>query len=459
MSAISDLSPNEPDVVPDYVDDFPGSPEMGKTVAARKTVQTERSQAAPPPKNVLKIKAAEDRPVAPEPTPRISVVTDHAAPAADKSPAVADAAAAVKTASPTATAAAFAPTSSPASYREHECIPNVPDVRPDFLSEAEAEAVVGARQPTEIRPDLKPDDTPVWLHWRQLALVLLGGCFGVLLLSQAISAFALAATLPFWARYLLLIPLAGCCLAVVFVGIRLAQAWLRLRAIHQVDLQSLEELRIRAETRQDGIEHLQRARNSLESYLKHYPMSSASALRAAGLATPGIEKLAAGRERLIGRSIDSRSWIEDYRASFQTHLDAAAMSRVNAWSLKAAGCVIASPLPLLDAALILGISLKMLKDLCVLYNVRTSKSGSLLLLNRAITAAFIAGVAADGVEIAGGWAGEELAGTLGESTLNSLGARVAGVVAPKLGEGAINAFFIRRLGKAAIGLLQPLRAK
>ncbi len=450
MSARSDLSPNEPDVVPDYIDDLPGSPEMGKTVAARKTIQDERVRSGPPANNILKIKSAPGQTApasasataspgpAPEPVARKSIVIDNTSASVKKSALTNNAA---------------------ATHRENECVPNVPDAKPDYLSEAEAEAVVGARQHTEIRPEVKTGDTPLWLRWRMLVLVLLSGCLGMVLISQAISAFALAASLPVWARYLLLVPLALCGLAVVFVGVRLAQAWFRLRAIHQVDLQSLEELRLRAESRQDGIEHLQRARKHLENYLQHYPMGSAAALRAAGLANPAIEKLAAGRERLIGRALDSRSWLEDYRASFQTHLDAAAMARVNAWSLKAAGCVIASPLPLLDAALVLGISLKMLKDLCVLYNVRTSKSGSLLLLNRTITAAFIAGVASDGMEIAGGWAGEELSGFLGESTLNSLGARVAGVVTPKLGEGAINAFFIRRLGKAAICLLQPLRAK
>ncbi len=448
MSAVSELSPNEPDVVPDYIDDLPGSPEMGKTVAARKTIQDRDNRSAPPVENVLKIKPASE-PAAAAPVPVRTPV-----PTLD-SPHIANAAAANNAADPGPAAKRAAA----AAHRENECVPNVPDITPDFLSDAEAGAAVGARRPPESRPDPQTGDAPVWLRWRMLGLVLLSGCLGLVLISQAISAFALAASLPVWARYLLLIPLALCGLAVVFVGVRLGEAWLRLRAIHQVDMESLEELRRRAESRQDGIEHLQNARTHLENYLKHYPVASAAALRAAGLANPALEKLAAGRERLIGRALDSRSWLEDYRASFQTHLDAAAMARVNAWSLKAAGCVIASPLPLLDAALILGISLKMLKDLCVLYNVRTSKSGSLLLLKRTIAAAFIAGVASDGMEIAGGWAGEELGGFLGESTLNSLGARVAGVVTPKLGEGAINAFFIRRLGKAAICLLQPLRAK
>ncbi len=346
-------------------------------------------------------------------------------------------------------------------HREGECVPNVPDVLPRFVSPEEAAAAVPAKQTA---PDAGTDAVPVpapspWMRWCMAGTALAAALFGVLITGQIISALALAATLPLWAQYMLLIPLGLCCLVLIGVCAALIRSWLRLRAIRQVDVNALEVLRARAQTRQDGLERFQAARAGLERYLRQYPLDAkgGARLQSAGIRPEGVESLVRSRDRLEGFATDSRSWLAAFREEFQSTLDDAARKRVDVWSLKAAGCVIASPLPLLDAVLVLTISLKMIRDLCLIYNVRASRSGTFLLLNRAVAAAFVAGVAEDAAEAAGGMAAEELSGALGESALNSFGAKAAGVVAPKLGEGAINAFFVRRLGKAAIRMLQPLR--
>lgn len=417
MATITDISPNEPDIMPDYVDGKPATP--------------------PPAPGAEERRAS--RPAEPEPLPQM--------PAEQTPPEYVDM---------QSTPARIEPET--ASHRDGECIPNVPDIQPDVVDGAQTAAP--PQTSPEPSPDLRPQSSP-WMKWSLGATVLLAAALGVLVFSQAISALALAASLPLWAQYALLIPLGLCCLAVLGVCIALVRAWLRLRTIRQVDLGALEELRARAQSRQDGVERFQEARARLETYLQNYPldMDGAARLAAAGIQPHEVEALARGRDHLVGRSTDSRSWLADYGEHFQTTLDAAARKRVNAWSVKAAGCVIASPLPLLDAVLVLGISFRMIKDLCYLYNVRASRSGSLVLLNRAIAAAFIAGVAEDATEVAGGMAAEELSGMVGEGALNSMGAKAAGLIAPKLGEGAINAFFIRRLGKATIRMLQPLKPK
>lgn len=416
MATYTYISPNEPDVLPDYVDGKPGP------AAAV-------SELPPPP---------------PAP-PASESISRHSAPI----PAESDA---VEAAPPKA------PDGNAAVHRDGECIPNVPDIRPDVVNEAEVAAVASPAPPSEPGVESAPPSSP-WVRWSLAGTVLVVAAFGVLIFSQAVSALALAATLPIWAQYALLVPLGVCCLAVVVVCLALLRSWFRLRALRQVDLGALEDLRSRAQTRQDGVEHFQQARARLEDYLQRFPLDvdGRARLAAAGIQPHEMETLAAGRDLLAGRATDSRSWLGDFREHFQNGLDAAALRRVNAWSVKAAGCVIASPLPLLDAVLVLGISFKMLKDLSSMYNVRTGRSGSLVLLNRAIAAAFLAGVAEDATEVAGGLAAEEMAGMVGEGALASAGAKVAGVVAPKLGEGALNALFIRRLGKAAIRLLQPLR--
>ncbi len=414
-TTLTEISPNEPDVSPDYVD---GHPAFSPAAAV----------AAPEPQppeyiDMLATPAHLDPVPASGPAPESDPVPEPAA----------------------------------ASHRDGECVPNVPDIPPDVVPDAQA-VVPAAPGKAEALPDFRPPSSP-WLKWHLGATVLIAAALGVLVFSQAISALALAAGLPVWAQYALLIPLGVCCLAVVVVALLLVRAWLRLRAVRQVDLAALEELRARAQSRQDGVERFQDARAQLERYLGAYPLDvdGAARLAVAGLQPHEVEALARARDYLRDRSTDSRSWLADYRELFQKTQDAAAAKRVNSWSLKAAGCVIASPLPLLDSALVLGIAFKMLKDLCFIYNVRAGRSGSLVLLNRAIVAAFIAGVAEDAMDVAGGVAAEELSVMVGEGALASVGAKAAGVVAPKLGEGAVNAFFIRRLGKAAVRMLQPLR--
>lgn len=437
--SVTEISPNEPDVMPDYVD--------GKPAAAGLATAAEPARETVPPPEAL--------PQMPPDQPPPPYMDMDALPAAVAgSEPEADNTAAIPKENTIADAERAA--AETASHREGECVPNVPDVEPALISDSEAEALAAK---TIVKPtaDFAPPAAP-WWRWHLLITVLVLGMFGVVVFSQAISAMAMAATLPLWAQYALLIPLGVSCLAVLWVGFSLFKSWLRLKAIRQIDLGALEELRKRAQTRQDGVEHFQEARTQLEAYLNAYPLAATDQLRLqqAGLAATDIEELAKARDFLLGRSQDSRTWLGEFREQFQTRQDEAAVRRVKSWAIRAAGCVIASPLPLLDAILVLGISLKMIKDLCSIYNVRSSRTGAVMLLNRAIFAAFVAGVAEDGADMAGEWAMGELSEMMGESTLNSLGAKVAGVVAPKLGEGAVNAFFIRRLGRATVRMLQPL---
>lgn len=410
MPRQAEISPNVPDVTPDYVD-FKSAP--------RGTAAIAEPPSPPPPAE------GERAPALPNDKAGFTPV-EGTRPQADPAD----------------------------GHREGECIPNIPDIPPELVDPALAVATGGGSRPAPA--GAAADTVSPWQRRHLTLTVLLVALLGVVVFGQAISALALAASLPVWAQYLLLVPLGVCCLALVWVGAVMLRSWLRLRAMRQVDLGALEELRRRAETRMEGVEHFKAARAKLEDYLGAYPVSSPAGrdeLVASGIPAETIETLAKGRDFLLDRGIDSRSWLEEFRARFQSGLDAAAESRIRVWALKAAGCVITSPLPLLDAVLILGISLKLIKDLSVIYNVRCSRAGALILLNRAIIAAFIAGVAENATEMAA----EELSGLAGEGVMGALGARMAGLLGPKLGEGAVNAFFIHRLGRATIAMLQPLR--
>ncbi len=340
-------------------------------------------------------------------------------------------------------------------HRPDECVPNVPDTPPVMV-----DPNASGPPPAPELPRSAPAGMaiPRWLRWSYfVATIFLAAVFGLFLFSQAISSLALARTLPLWAQYTLLVPLGFCCLVVLGIIVSLILSWLRLRTISQVNLAAVEELRRRAESRKDGLEHFQAARQTIEQYLKNYPLNDAPVLRAAGLSEEETSHLVKERDYLLAKTTDSQSWLGDFSSLFQARLDQAASQRITSWSLKAAGCVMASPLPFLDAILILGISLRMIRDLCVLYNVRTGRTASLVLLTRAIRNAFIAGVAEEATGMAGEMLGDEVSSMLGETAVGTVSSSFARVIAPKLGEGAINGLFMRRLGRATMRLLQPLR--
>lgn len=452
MSTQAELSPNVPDIVPDYVDldTRPAAPET-RAVAepeareARGRVDLDcvhalNAEALPPAGEAgdgefqpdLSGFVPEGDFAAFEPEPDyLEEDSEMAMPIPDRGPVA-------------------------AGHREGECVPNTPDVAPEFVA-PEALRPAGLAAAQSGQEEKAPN--PKWLRWSYAAAALVAAAFGIMVCNQAITSLALVSTLPAWGQWLLMVPLVACCATVAVVCGSVVRAWLKLRQNRQIKMSALEELRRRAQTRKDGVEHFQAARLELEKYLATYPLDEegVAKLRAAGVGAEHLAKLSRQRDYLMERITDSRSWLGEFRDLFQGGLDKAASARVRSWSLKAAGCVIASPLPLLDAALVLGIVMKMIGDLCRIYNVRSGKASSLILLSKAIAVAFIAGVADEAAGMASEFAGEELTGVLGDTALGVLGAGAARVIAPKLGEGAINAFFVMRLGKATIRLLQPLR--
>ncbi|MDR3077141.1 MAG: DUF697 domain-containing protein [Planctomycetota bacterium] len=344
-------------------------------------------------------------------------------------------------------------------HRRDECVPNVPDSQPDFVDspaaggavrilrdgEEEAESPIGKAAPSFFRLG----------HWTVALAVF--SLFSLLVFSQALSALTLAQSLPVWARWLLLAPMGLCVLILLVLAVGLAVAWFRLRSLVQVDLAALAELDRRSATRREGVHGFRTARVAIEEYLAAYPLEGEGRrrLRKAGCAPETLEALLQERDWLFRRKTDSLSWLDDFRTHFQDRVDREAKARIRAWSLKAGFCALASPIPLLDAILVLGVCLRLLGDVATIYNVRCGRLAALALFNRTVFAAFLAGAAG----AVGEAAAEELSELAGEAGLGAALGGAVGLASAKLAEGAANALFVGRLGRAAQSLLRPLRPK
>ncbi|MDR0882858.1 MAG: DUF697 domain-containing protein [Candidatus Adiutrix sp.] len=329
-------------------------------------------------------------------------------------------------------------------HREDECVVNIPDFPP--LTEAHIRPADPRSRPSW------PDDGPnprarydqLRLNWIFLgALAIVTAFFGFYLFAQTINTVALAQTMPTWGKMLFLPPLALCGMVVIAVLIAFVWSWYRLNSFIQVNLAEINQLATRRQTRQEAFHHSKEAQKRLRAYLESYPIPSADDPQSS-LSRENIANLVKTRNRLLAETTDAGSWIDKFSGEFLGLLDAIAYSGIKQQALKAGVAAMASPLPLLDSFLILGLSLDMLRQLCKIYNIRVGGLALPILLTKVIRNAFIADISMQVTEEAAHYLSEEL----GSSLLSWVG--------PKLAEGSINGIFMLRLGRSTQRLLRPV---
>jgi putative membrane protein len=124
-------------------------------------------------------------------------------------------------------------------------------------------------------------------------------------------------------------------------------------------------------------------------------------------------------------------------------LDRAAMAAVGRAARDTALGTAASPLALLDAALVVARSLRMIREIAAIYGFRPGGLAALGLLRRVLVQAV-------------GVAGADLAGELTAEMLGGLGHKVAGTVSTRLGVGLFAGTRVARLGLATLRACRPM---
>lgn len=124
-------------------------------------------------------------------------------------------------------------------------------------------------------------------------------------------------------------------------------------------------------------------------------------------------------------------------------LDRAAMAAVGRAARDTALGTAASPLALLDAALVVARALRMIREIAAIYGFRPGGLAALGLLRRVLVQA--ASVA-----------GADLAGELTAEMLGGLGHKVAGTVSARLGVGLFAGTRVARLGLATLRACRPM---
>ena len=217
------------------------------------------------------------------------------------------------------------------------------------------------------------------------ALLFLGGTLavvvGVFLVVEVLQLFAALNALPVAfqiAAYTLLFVLFFIIAGTVW---QWTVVWRRLRVNQQIQV-----TKVAADSQHLATDVMGAARRQLQSYLKSYDLGLKSPLYpqfcALGFEPEALKRLEDSRQRLLleTRPISSKEWIDEFRRDWLAALDAKARVRINRYGKFVALKTAIAPYPLLDFLIVIYNNIRMLQELCLLYQVRTGFAGTVYLL-------------------------------------------------------------------------------
>lgn len=291
-------------------------------------------------------------------------------------------------------------------------------------------------------------------------LLLIASFLGVVTITQTVQFFASVQSLPpvvMWLVTALFVIFASC--IAVLIALLVGRFFILQRS-PRINPEVLKELSCRKKMQQAARKNQETARQLLTDYLRHYPLTPTQRARclACGMKIEQWENLCTGIGRLLSSKypLSTANWCDDFRLCFQSLLDKTATRRVKQYARRAAAGTAISPFSVIDRLVLLYACIAMLRDLMTIYHLRPSGNATMLVAAKAIILIYIGGMLEKGTE----FAADNIADTLSDMTGVSLGS-VAGAlgrtVSAKTAEAALNNFFMKRLGKKTIQLLQPVR--
>ncbi len=300
-----------------------------------------------------------------------------------------------------------------------------------------------------------------WLRHPVAAAFLLGsaGALGLFVYSQCLQILGALAAQPPVFQYLGYAGLLLCCLAVLYAFGRFALLFLKLRRNRQLQVAGLDELNRRTRLRWLAHAKAGEAKQRLEQYLREFPMATSrekKKLLACGFTAERIEAMERVRSELLdpAKFTGSSEWFERFRIGFQGGLDLAANERIGAWARRCGLTAAAAPNGLVDSVAMFYHGFAMLADLCQVYNLRTGKTGTAVLLGRVFFNSYLSGQLSEWEKLTEEQLNQLMAphGPLYELTA----ARVLSKVGAKATTGLLSYFMLARLGKYACRLLRPV---
>lgn len=287
-------------------------------------------------------------------------------------------------------------------------------------------------------------------------LLAVAAILGLFLVTQIVQFFADIQALPQGARWVAqggLILFGG---ILIFLFFSLLWGMICLQRSPRVHLKALVHLAERQELQLVVYQKQAEARLALETYLRDFPLNGKQKRRftAMGMTEAEWNSLEKSRARLLDSKHvkTSTEWLDEFDRTVQGILDACAKRRVAKYALRVGAGTAASPLAMVDQLIVLYGSSAMMKDLFQLYHLRPAAGQTVVLLVKSLTHTYLSGMVENATENAADVIAENLP-EAGNALVGG-GLKFAGA---KAAEGVLNAILIRRLGRKAITLLQPVK--
>ena len=330
---------------------------------------------------------------------------------------------------------------------------------------------VQARRDLAEAEELLASDPAVmrWAGWfaHPLAAAFLVGSVGVLglfLYSQVLCILANIATQPTMIQYAGYTGLGLLSSAVLYAMLRLGLLYARLRRNRQLRLDSLEELQARTRLRWLVNAKVDEARQTLTNYLVTFPIETDKQrhkLLKVGFTPEIVKQLnhVSTELRDPAKFSSSPIWFDRFRTDFQSHLDDIADARVKHWANRAMIVTATSPNSMVDSLSTLYFSFAMLSDLCTIYNLKTGRTGTAVLLSRVFFNAYLAGQLNDMEGLIEGQSEhlfEHAFQMAGVGVSSGIAGKFLGKVGAKATTGYLNRVLLNRLGRYACRLLRPV---
>ncbi len=296
----------------------------------------------------------------------------------------------------------------------------------------------------------QPIKLPIaWLSGVWLIVLLFSGVIGWFVFAQIMSTVQTILQLPLVIQAISWLLVAFFSFIIIYPLTKLLIAYRRLKPVKQIKMTKVT-------TRNLSANQLNAAKQNIVQYLQDYPLDESEfyqQLKKLGLSKKEQQKLLACKNQLLDSDLKTTpAWLQSFEQDFLKPLDKVIHARIQHYAKLLALKTALSPNALIDMAVVLYNGFSLLREICLLYQVRVGRFGTLYLLGLVIFQSYVAGQIEQNMGGVENWIEDMLQNTV----LGATGAKVASIAGAKASEAAVHYFFLRRIGKSMMLRLRPL---
>lgn len=293
-----------------------------------------------------------------------------------------------------------------------------------------------------------------------ISLLLLTSILCVMIITDTVQFFANIQSFSLHMKWFCIIIFVVFVCIILYIICMLFRTMFQLKRSPRIHLKALKTLAERQHLQKIAQEKHAESKKMLEKYLQDYLLTPQKELKFTqlGMSKKHFKSLEANHQELMEKNlpITDEDWCVSFQENFQSILDNTAKERIKSYAKRCALGTALMPFSLLDRIIVLYSCLSMIRDLLSLYHLKPSTGQSAIIFSKMIIAIYLSGILDENAELAAESFSDTLRNNLPEGTLESITGTIGTAINAKAAEAALNYFFINRLGKKTMQLLQPI---